>query len=58
VADDRSSWAFSVSHSNLEQVKRCIENQKKHYRTMTFEEGFIGLFKKHGFKYDPRFVFD
>lgn len=50
--------AFSVSHSNLEQVKRYIKNQKEHHRTMTFEDEFIGLLKKHGIEYDPRFVFD
>lgn len=50
--------AFSVSHSNLETLKRCIENQREHHRTMTFEEEFIGLLKKHGIEYDERFVLD
>jgi REP element-mobilizing transposase RayT len=50
--------AFSVSHSNLEEVNRYVENQKQHHRTMTFEEEFIALLKRHGIEYDPRFVLD
>ncbi len=49
---------FSVSQSNLEDVKRYIECQKEHHRTMTFAEEFIALLKKHGLEYDDRFVLD
>src|SRR5437763_1642636 len=30
--------AFSVSQSNVEQVKRYIENQEAHHRKMTFQD--------------------
>ena len=30
--------AFSVSQSNLEDVKRYIENQEEHHRRMTFQD--------------------
>jgi REP element-mobilizing transposase RayT len=50
--------AFSVSASNMENVKRYIANQEKHHRRRSFEDEFIGLLKKHGIPFDPQFVFD
>jgi putative transposase len=49
---------FSVSASNLEIVRRYIANQERHHRKMTFEDEFLGLLKKHGIQYDPKYVFD
>jgi len=50
--------AFSVSQSNLEEVKRYIENQEEHHRTMTFQDELRTLFGRHGIKFDERFVWD
>jgi len=49
--------AFSVSASNLGTVERYIANQAKHHRRMTFEDEFVALLKKHGIKFDPKYVF-
>jgi REP element-mobilizing transposase RayT len=49
--------AFSVSASNIAAVIRYIANQEQHHRKMTFEDEFIGLLKKHGVEYDPKYVF-
>src|SRR5436190_16619063 len=40
--------AFSVSPSNVEQVKSYIETQEAHHRTMTFQEEFRELLRRHG----------
>jgi REP element-mobilizing transposase RayT len=48
---------FSVSKSNLGVVERYIANQERHHRKMTFEEEFVGLLKRHGVEFDPRYVF-
>jgi REP element-mobilizing transposase RayT len=48
---------FSVSKSILGTVERYIANQEKHHRKMTFEDEFVGLLKKHGIEFDPRYVF-
>ena len=48
---------FSVSKSIVGTVERYIANQEKHHRKMTFEEEFVGLLKKHGIEFDPRYVF-
>ncbi|HEV7225812.1 MAG TPA: IS200/IS605 family transposase [Pirellulales bacterium] len=50
--------AFSVSHSNKEQVKEYIANQEEHHRTRTFQEEFRLLLARHGIKFDERYVWD
>jgi REP element-mobilizing transposase RayT len=50
--------AFSVSQSNVEDVRRYIERQKEHHRRMTFQEELRALFQKHGIEYDERYVWD
>jgi putative transposase len=49
--------AFSVSASNLVVVERYIANQERHHRKMTYEQEFLGFLKKHGIRFDPRYVF-
>jgi len=48
---------FSVSKSLLPTVERYIANQEQHQMKMTFEDEFVGLLKKHGIEFDPRYVF-
>jgi putative transposase len=49
--------AFSVSKSQVEQVKRYILNQEQHHRRLSFQEEVIAFLKKQGITYDPRYVF-
>ena len=50
--------AFSVSKSNVEEVRKYIENQEEHHRTMTFQDELRSLFKRHDIEYDERYVWD
>ena len=50
--------AFSVSQSNLAPVKRYIAQQEEHRRKLTYQEEVVRFLKKHGIRYDPRYVFD
>jgi REP element-mobilizing transposase RayT len=50
--------AFSVSVSQLDKIRKYIKNQEEHHRKMTFQEEFLALLKKHGLKYDERFLWD
>jgi REP element-mobilizing transposase RayT len=50
--------AFSVSESNVEQVRRYIENQATHHHTLSFEDEFIGFLTRHGIDYDPQKILD
>jgi len=48
--------AFSVSHSNQEAVFKYIENQEEHHKKITFKQELLALLKKHGIKYDERYI--
>ena len=50
--------AFSVSRSQIDTVASYILNQAKHHETMTFEEEYLVLLKKHSIEYDERYVWD
>jgi putative transposase len=50
--------AFSVSQSNVAQVVKYIEGQKKHHRRRSFEEEFRAFLKKYRVPYDERYVWD
>jgi putative transposase len=54
----RGYASFTVSASNLAQVTAYIAAQPEHHKKRSFQEEYLMLLKKHGVKYDPRFVFD
>src|SRR5438270_6179807 len=49
--------AFSVSASNLGVVERYIANQERHHRKMTYEQELREFLRKHGIRFDRRYVF-
>ena len=50
--------AFSVSQSNLEEVKRYIDNQEQHHRRMSFQDELRALLQKHEMQWDERYIWD
>ncbi len=48
--------AFSVSASQLDKIIRYIKNQAEHHRTMTFQEEFLMLLKKHHVAYEEKYL--
>jgi REP element-mobilizing transposase RayT len=50
--------AFSVSPSNVEQVKKYIENQEQHHQTVSFQDEFRELLRRHEIEWDERYVWD
>ncbi len=50
--------AFSVSASNLEQVKAYIGNQENHHQAMTFEDELRELLRRHQLEWDERYLWD
>jgi REP element-mobilizing transposase RayT len=48
--------AFSVSVSQLDHVSDYIRNQPTHHRTMTFQEEFLELLKRHRVEFDERYL--
>lgn len=49
---------FSVSQSNVGEVKRYIAKQEEHHRTRTFQEEFRLFLKRHRIEFDERYVWD
>ena len=49
---------FSVSQSNLEQVKEYIARQEEHHRKMSFQDELRALLRKHEAAWDERYVWD
>ena len=49
--------AFSVSQSNVDDVRAYIANQEEHHRHVSFRDEYIAFLKRHGIKYDERYVF-
>ena len=49
--------AFSVNVSLLEDTVHYIENQAEHHKRKTFQEEYIEFLKRHGIRYDERYVF-
>ncbi len=50
--------AFSVSPSAIESVKRYIENQHDHHKTITFQEEYRKILREHNIDFDERYVWD
>ena len=50
--------AFSVSPSNLEQVKSYIATQEEHHRKRTYQDELRLMLERHGIEYDERYVWD
>lgn len=50
--------AFSVSESNVDQVKEYIARQEEHHKSITFQEEFIAFLKRHNVQYDPKYVWE
>ena len=45
--------AFTVSTSQVERVRRYIQNQREHHASSSFRDELIALLDAHGLKHDP-----
>ncbi len=50
--------AFTVSYSQIEPVRRYIQNQRDHHRTKTFEEEYIDFLRLHNISFDHKYLFE
>ena len=51
-------WAFSVAQSQVEVVKRYIQNQKQHHRRVTFQDEYRNFLRRYEIDFDERYVWD
>ena len=49
---------FSVSASNLEQVRKYIANQERHHRKMNFQDELRTLLRRYNIEWDERYIWD
>lgn len=49
---------FSVSESMVPKVVRYIEGQEEHHRTITFQDEYRELLRRHGQKWEEQYVWD
>jgi putative transposase len=49
---------FSVTPSNIDEVRKYILKQEEHHRKMSFQEEFKRFLEKHGIDYDERYLWD
>ncbi len=49
---------FSVSQSNVDQVRAYIANQEEHHRKVSFQDEFRSMLQRSGITWDERYVWD
>ena len=49
---------FSVSQSNLEEVRAYIVRQEEHHRKMSFQDEMRAFLRKHAMEWDERYLWD
>ena len=52
----RGYGAFTVSQSNVDEVRNYIARQKQHHRKISFREEFIQFLQVNGVDYHERFI--
>ncbi len=52
----RGYGAFTVSHSNVDEVRRYVVRQKEHHKIVTFRDEFIQFLKANSIEYDERYL--
>jgi REP element-mobilizing transposase RayT len=52
----RGYGAFTVSQSNVDDVRRYIVGQKKHHQKVSFRDEFILFLKANVIEFDERYV--
>jgi putative transposase len=50
--------AFSVSRSHRELLENYIATQAEHHKTLSFQDEFRELLRRHGLEWDERYVWD
>jgi putative transposase len=50
--------AFTVSRSNLDEVRSYLANQEQHHHRLSFEEEFVRFLQRHDLPYDERYVWE
>jgi putative transposase len=60
---DKFEWqkgygAFTVSFDRVDTIRKYIQNQKEHHKTMTFQEEYIDFLERHGIEFKLEYLFE
>jgi putative transposase len=50
--------AFSVSVSHLSETVEYIKHQAEHHRTLSFQEEYLAVLKKHNLQFDEKYLWN
>ena len=50
--------AFSIHESQIESLRRYIQNQPEHHRIKTFQEEYLQILHEYRMPYDERYLWD
>ncbi len=50
--------AFTVSYSHIEVVQDYIRNQEQHHRSVSFQEEYEHVLKRHNISFRPEYLFE
>ena len=49
---------FSIHESQIDKIKKYIQNQEEHHKDVSFKEEYRALLKEFDIDYDERYVWD
>ena len=60
---DKFAWqigsgVFSVSHRNVPQLIKYIDNQKEHHKKRSFKDEYLKLLKHYGISFKDEYLFE
>ncbi|MDB5391748.1 MAG: transposase [Planctomycetaceae bacterium] len=50
--------AFTVSHSQVDVVRKYLQNQAQHHRRQSFEEEYREFLQRHEIAFDEKYLFE
>jgi len=49
---------FSVNPTDIEVVRKYIQNQEQHHKKSSYKDEYVTYLKKYNVEYDERYVWD
>jgi putative transposase len=50
--------AFSIGHSQLDELRQYVGNQREHHRRLSFQDEYREILNRYEIKFDERYVWD
>jgi len=50
--------AFSIGQSNVDALRKYIQNQQEHHKKISFQDEYRAFLKKYGISFDEKYVWN